>query len=145
MFGARIWALPPTSHIFSLYNRSKLFRIVIRGVIVAGDFDHFRQLIAVGSLGGGEPRQGEYTGTKALMLAVLEDGIRSFCGRAGRLRSEAQDWVRSNERAPFSFLVICETLGLNPQAVRQALADQPQSLPRRIRTNVRRHQPVTKT
>ena len=111
---------------------------------MASDFDHFRQLIALGSLRGGEPRQGEYTGTKALMLAVLEDGIRNCGGRGGRLRSEAQDWVRSNEQAPFSFMVICETLGLDPDAVRQAVVDQPQSLPRRIRANVRRHQPVAK-
>jgi hypothetical protein len=114
------------------------------GKIMAADFDHFRQLIAVGSLGGGEPRQSDYSGTKALMLAVLEDAIRNCCGRAGALRNDAEDWVRSNERAPFSFLVICETLGLQPDAVRHALAEQAQSLPRRIRANVRRHHPMTK-
>ena len=111
---------------------------------MSGDFDHFRQLIALGSLRGGEPRQGEYTGTKALMLAVLEDGIRNCGGRSGRLRNEAQDWVLSKERGPFSFLVICETLGLDPEAVRHAVVEQPQLLPRRIRANVRKHQPVTK-
>jgi hypothetical protein len=103
--------------------------------------DLLRQVVAGGSVAGGEPRRGEYTGTKALLLAVLEDGIRTYCGRPGPLRTEAQSWVRSNRRGAFSFTVICETLGLEPDAVRQALArlgNQSTLTPRRIRSNVRR-------
>ena len=72
-------------------------------------------------LGGGEPRWSEYTGSKALMVAVLEGGIRDYCGAAGRKRSEAEVWVRSNRCETFSFAFVCETLGLEPTAVRQAL------------------------
>ncbi|HVO22100.1 MAG TPA: hypothetical protein VMW56_00570 [Candidatus Margulisiibacteriota bacterium] len=97
------------------------------------------EIIAVGTIGGGESRISDYTGTKALMLAVLEDGIRSYCGRAGPLRAEAEAWVRSNQRAPFSFIMICEALSLDPEAVRQAMAGlQKHSVPRRIRPNARR-------
>ncbi|MFI5398815.1 MAG: hypothetical protein ACHQ9S_25075 [Candidatus Binatia bacterium] len=112
---------------------------------MADDIDLLRQLISLGSVGGGEPRGSEYTGTKALMLAVLQESIRNCCGRAGRLRTEAEVWVRSHRHAPFSFTVICETLGLEPEAVRRALPRlQRQSLPRqhRIRPNGRRHQAV---
>ncbi len=105
------------------------------------DTDEFRQLISGSSLGGGEPRMGEYTGTKALMLAVLENGLRSYCGPAGSARTEAEHWVRAaNRQSPFSFIVVCETLGLEPTAVRTALTRlQPQPVPRqrRIRPNTR--------
>ena len=73
-------------------------------------------------IGGGESRSAPYTGTKALMLAILEDGIRSYLSPVGRVRSEAEFWVRSvRNRSPFSFHVVCETLGLEPGAVRVAL------------------------
>jgi len=110
---------------------------------MADDFEFLSQILSRGSLVGGEPRRSEYTGTKALMLAVLEEGIRNCCGPAGRLRAEAEDWVRSTRRAPFSFLVICETLGLEPDAVRRALIQSPQSLPRRIRPSARKQRDKT--
>ena len=84
-------------------------------------------------LGGGEPRWSEYTGTKALMMAVLEGGIRDYCGAPGRRRTEAEHWVRSNRRGTFSFAVVCETLGLEPSAVRHALVRlKNQSAPRPV-------------
>lgn len=97
-------------------------------------------------LGGGEPRVSEYTGTKALMMAVLEDGIRAYCGTAGCRRAEAESWVRSNGRGTFSFDVVCETLGLEPDAVRQAVArlKNQSALPRRVRQNVRRDGPTAR-
>jgi hypothetical protein len=107
--------------------------------------DLLHQIISSGAIGGGEPRVSDYTGTKALMLAVLEDGIRSYCQRAGRLRIEAETWVRSNQRAPFSFIMICEVLSLEPDAVRQAIGSQRQSIPRRIRRNGTRHPPIAGT
>ncbi|MGD0948183.1 MAG: hypothetical protein ABSA52_12190 [Candidatus Binatia bacterium] len=71
---------------------------------------------------GGEPRTGQLTGIKALMLAVLEDGIRSFLGRSRLLASEAEFWIYSHRRqSPFSFSVVCEMLGLDPDAVRKTL------------------------
>jgi len=67
-----------------------------------GDSD--LDLLRITSLGGGESRTTQYTGTKALMLAILEDGIRSFLSPVGRVRSEAEFWVRSvRNRSPFSF------------------------------------------
>jgi len=102
-------------------------------------------LMRLTSLGGGEPRSTQYTGTKALMLAILEDGIRSYLSPVGRIRSEAEYWVTAGrQRSPFSFTVVCETLGLEPEAVRAAL-DRLRSRnvsPRRVlgrsRPNVRR-------
>jgi hypothetical protein len=71
---------------------------------------------------GGESRTGQLTGTKALMLAVLEDGIRSFLSGSRLLASEAEFWIYSRRRqSPFSFTVVCEMLGLDPDAVRKTL------------------------
>ena len=109
--------------------------------------DLLRQLGTLGSLGGGEPRRSEYVGTKALMLAVLEEGIRNYCGPPGRVRMEAEAWVKSNRRSAFSFTVICEMLGFEPDAVRSALPRlQKQSRRRlgRLRPNARRSPGSTK-
>lgn len=74
------------------------------------------------SLGGGEARGTDYTGTKALMLAILEDGVRAYLGNASRLRAEAELWVGDPQsRWIFSFGIICETLGLEPDSVRAVL------------------------
>jgi hypothetical protein len=71
---------------------------------------------------GGESRSGQLTGTKALMLAVLEDGIRSYLGGSRIVANEAEFWIHSHRRqSPFSFVVVCEMLGLNPDAVRKTL------------------------
>jgi hypothetical protein len=78
--------------------------------------DYLASLIGIG---GGESRSAPYTGTKALMLAVLEDAIRSYLSAELRARSEAEGWVSSRQRrSVFSFIVVCETLGLEPKAVR---------------------------
>ena len=97
-------------------------------------------------VGGGEPRNGQYTGTKALMLAVLENGFRCYFSPKVRIRAEAERWVANSQgRSPFSFIVVCETLGLEPDAVRMALrrlrrAETPAPLPiKRSRPNVHRH------
>ena len=71
---------------------------------------------------GGESRTGQLTGTKALMLAVLEDGIRSFLSSSRLLSSEAEFWIYTHRRqSPFSFSVVCEMLGLDADAVRKTL------------------------
>jgi hypothetical protein len=78
--------------------------------------------INLASLGGGDERYGVSTGVRGLMVAILEDGIRSFLSPIGRLRHEAEYWVASREqRSPFSFRVVCETLGLDSEAVAAAL------------------------
>jgi hypothetical protein len=123
---------------FSLCNGNRHLTI---DMLMEGDDDILRQLFSLGSLAGGEPRPIEYVGTKALMLAVLEEGIRNYCGPQGRVRQEAEAWVRSNQRSAFSFTVICEMLGFEPEAVRGALprlqrhSKQPM---RRVRPNARR-------
>ena len=108
-----------------------------------GEFD--LDLLRLTSLGGGESRSTQYTGTKALMLAILEDGIRSYLSPVGRVRSEAEYWVKAaRNRSPFSFQVVCETLGLEPDAVRVALERlrarnvSPRRAIQRSRPNVRR-------
>ncbi len=79
-------------------------------------------LVRSASLAGGEPRNGQLTGTKALMLAVLEDGIRSYLSGSRSVAQEAEFWVHSEKRrSPFSFIVVCEMLGLDTGAVRLAL------------------------
>ena len=80
------------------------------------------ELLRSATLAGGEPRQGQLTGTKALMLAVLEDGIRSYLSSVRGVAQEAEFWVHSEKRrSPFSFVVVCEMLGLDAEAVRRAL------------------------
>ena len=74
------------------------------------------------SVTGGESRTGQLTGTKALMLAVLEDGIRSYLRGSGLAARDADFWIHSQRRhSPFSFVVVCEILGLSPEAVRETL------------------------
>ena len=100
-------------------------------------------VLRLATVSGGQPRSSQFTGTKALMLAVLEDGIRSYLGSSRLLSQEADCWIRSlQRRSPFSFVVVCETLGLDPMAVRKTLERmKTQNLPRRAlprsRHNVR--------
>ncbi len=71
---------------------------------------------------GGESRSAPFSGTRALMLAVLEDAIRALLGTDKRAREEADHWIFSVQvRSVFSFEVVCEILGLEPKAVRVAL------------------------
>ena len=79
-----------------------------------------------------------------LMLAVLEDAIRAYLSHEPRARMEAEQWVLSRQRrSVFSIAVECETLGLEPNAVRGALRRlraqdvSPDHIPRR-RPNARR-------
>ena len=81
-------------------------------------------LVRTQAVTGGESRTGQLTGTRALMLAVLEDGIRCYLGNARITAQEAEFWIFSAPpriRSPFSFAVICEMLGLDPGAVRTTL------------------------
>ncbi len=102
--------------------------------------DLLQQIRSGGSLCGGESRDTSPSGIRALMLAVLEESMRSYWGNDRRLREEARAWVANNTRAPFSFTVVCEVIGVEPAAVRRALARQPESLPQRLRGNSRAQQ-----
>ncbi len=70
-----------------------------------------------------------FTGERALMWAVLTDGIecyrRNARSNSGRQRiefAEAERWVFStNWEWPFSFVNLCEAFGFNPAGVRRAL------------------------
>ncbi len=74
------------------------------------------------SLTAGIARTHDHTGVKALMLAVLEEAIRTYCEATGRAHAEAESWIWGRpRRSPFSFDVICDVLGLEPSAVRAAL------------------------
>ena len=100
------------------------------------------EIAFLSQLGGGESRTGCYTGTKALMLAVFEDAIRSYMNSASRSHGEADRWVHDERRrSPFSFCVICDTLGLDPSAVRKALDIRARTgqLIKRVRPNTRRN------
>ena len=73
--------------------------------------------------GGGEPRCTPCIGVKALMLAILEDAIRSYHGPIQREREEAALWMADRRNHwVFSFPAVCETLGLEPTAVRKAMS-----------------------
>ena len=77
----------------------------------------------------GARRDSYASGEKALMLAVLEDGIRCFQEHLTNARSnprllskQAEDWIRADDWDwPFSFNNVCENLCIDPEALRLAL------------------------
>jgi hypothetical protein len=66
-------------------------------------------------------------GERRLLLAVLEDGIRTFLkharathGRGLNLRREAFTWLTTDDRSDvFAFENICEALGIDADRLRQ--------------------------
>jgi len=66
---------------------------------------------------------------RRLMFAILEDAINCYQdnllakrGGAGRLFMEAEEWIlEKGSDWIFSFKNICETMGFNPEYVRQGL------------------------
>lgn len=68
-------------------------------------------------------------GEVALMRAVLEDAIECFQKqalksgrRAQRLAREAEEWLfKDDESWPFSFLNVCNVLGIDPAYIRRGL------------------------
>lgn len=69
-------------------------------------------------------------GERRLMLAVLEDAINVYGWKAndwkGRtMREEVRRWFAATDYTwPFSFVNICDVLGLEAEAVRRALAQR---------------------
>jgi hypothetical protein len=66
---------------------------------------------------------------KRLMLAVLEDAMRCYQTYAGsrsltqrRLFVEAEAWLLDRRAdGPFAFVTVCETLGIDPNCLREGL------------------------
>jgi hypothetical protein len=87
------------------------------------------ELILSAEMTGGARDDGDTSGARALMLAILEDAAR--CIERGRRRrhprtrqlaAEAETWVRSDCREwLFSFATICDVLGIDPDALRVRL------------------------
>lgn len=75
------------------------------------------------------------------MLGVLEEAIQNFGSSVGHVRADAERWIMSPERRyVFSFAVICETLHLEPSAVRRSvigLLDKRRSGRRRLLPRIR--------
>jgi hypothetical protein len=73
------------------------------------------------------PNEATLPGEKRLMLAVLADAVDILLkgdGRDARSRHllvETAQWVRADDDGPFSFVNVCETLGLNPSCLRRGL------------------------
>ena len=74
---------------------------------------------------------GQIRPVKRLMLAVLEDALRCFQNNLDaktelrrRLFKEAEEWLCGNGGdGPFSFEIVCETLGIEPRFLREGLRD----------------------
>lgn len=88
----------------------------------------------------------EVSGERALMLAVLEDGIRCYQEhlhstrvRARLQARQAERWIRSDDwEWPFSFNNICESLSIEPQILREKLL-QPRPRPANPRPRASTH------
>ena len=105
---------------------------------MADDTHDILERLGFGSIAGGDVRGPGYIGTKALILAVLEEAIRSYCGPPGAMRAQAEAWVRSPSTSAFSFVTVCEILGLEPEAVRRVLPGLQRGRGPRARPNVLR-------
>ena len=76
-------------------------------------------------------RRTEYDGERRLMIAVLEDAVDVYRKLAGardarrqQLFKDAEEWIESPDRSwIFSFLNICDVLGIEPEYLRRGLHD----------------------
>lgn len=95
------------------------------------------------NLAGGERREGTATGVRALLLAILEDGIRCYLSPRAKLAYEAERWVEGRGKpAAIPFALICASFGLEVSSAQRALramraSGQPSRQLRRVRPNVR--------
>ena len=88
----------------------------------------------------GGPRRTD--GARDLMLAVLEDGIRTYVinvagktRRQRRLFDEAKVWIDArDDRTPFSFETLCETFDIDANDMRRRLSSlTPENFRRAVR------------
>ena len=76
------------------------------------------------------PERGDGPGERRLMRAVLKDALAVLFKydatqdrRGQRLLAEAQLWLESDDTDwPFSFVNVCDALGLEPSCVRERVA-----------------------
>ena len=82
-------------------------------------------------------------GARDLMLAVLEDGIRTYVNNRmaktparRRLFDEVKAWIDTREDlSPFSFETICETFDIEPDDLRRRMNTlSPEEFPRHLRS-----------
>jgi hypothetical protein len=99
----------------------------------------FARLVAPEVLTPGQYHDGvhredhETRAVKRLMLAVLSDAVRCFQAYADarnpavRLRfAEAQAWILDRKaEGPFAFVTICESLGIEPNCLRNGICQIP--------------------
>jgi hypothetical protein len=87
------------------------------------------EVILPAQMSWGARCDGNTSGVRALMIAILEDAVlcidrgrRRRHPQTRRLAAEAETWVRSDGREwLFSFANICDVLGIDPEAVRVRL------------------------
>lgn len=91
---------------------------------------------------------------KRLLMAVLEDAVRCFQANVGvpnaarrRLFYETDLWIQSDSAdGPFSYVAVCETLGIDPAYLRRALMDwKARHLAGTVRRPLVRRSPVVVT
>ncbi len=67
----------------------------------------------------------QITPERELLIAVLDRAVLDFCGREGELHEKAKEWIFGESYAEFedafSFVSICEYLGLQPDALRERI------------------------
>ena len=86
---------------------------------------------------GSSNRKGPVSAERELMIAVLSDAIECFwkyrksrTALAIRLYQEAKAWLFADtENHPFSFLNICQTLGLEPSYIRRGILTGAETAP----------------
>jgi len=91
---------------------------------------------------------------KKLMMAILEDALRCFqnnadakTGSRKRLFEEAEQWLcGEGGEGPFSFEMVCETLGIEPGFLRSGLKEwRKQQLMGDSTRRLARRSPVVRT
>ncbi len=106
-------------------------------VVKSSDVDYFTYLIfspdplsriQYENVHGSQESSTDYRALRALMLAVLRDGIACFQSyffqpsrTNERLYREEEEWIGSSDDGIFSFNNVCETLGLDPGRLRKGL------------------------
>ncbi len=63
---------------------------------------------------------------RALMVAMLQDAFNCVMNSGGsnqraRLATEAQAWLEAEDDGPFSFVWVCDALGLDAERIRARL------------------------
>lgn len=91
---------------------------------------------------------------KRLMMAILEDALRCFQNNADatggvrkRLFQDAEQWLCGpGGEGPFSFRMVCETLGIEPEYLRSGLKEwRRQQLEGLSTCRLARRSPVVRT